>query len=100
MPFSCRKTTPFRAAYKKNTGREADVYAVQGYDTGQLLAIGLAAVKGGAGARQGAGRGAGDRPDRQPVRRIYPVQGAQPDPRHLSAQVVGMENGWSPSRAR
>ncbi|MGQ0664112.1 MAG: ABC transporter substrate-binding protein [Pseudomonadota bacterium] len=36
----------FRAAFKKMTGREADVYAVQGYDTGQLLVHALAAVKG------------------------------------------------------
>ena len=36
----------FRAAFKEKTGREADVYAVQGYDAGQLLGIGLAAVKG------------------------------------------------------
>jgi branched-chain amino acid transport system substrate-binding protein len=45
------KNAAFRAAYKKATGRDPDVYAVQGYDTGQLLAIGLAAVKGDAGAR-------------------------------------------------
>ena len=45
------KNAAFRAAYKQRTGREPDVYAVQGYDTGQLLAIGLAAVKGDTGAR-------------------------------------------------
>jgi branched-chain amino acid transport system substrate-binding protein len=47
------KNAAFRAAYKKATGREADVYAVQGYDTGQLLAIGLGAVNGDMGARDG-----------------------------------------------
>lgn len=36
----------FRAAFRKKTGREADVYAVQGYDAGQLLAIGLQATGG------------------------------------------------------
>jgi branched-chain amino acid transport system substrate-binding protein len=36
----------FRKAFKEKAGREADVYAVQGYDAGQLLAIGLDAVKG------------------------------------------------------
>jgi len=36
----------FRAAFKTKAGRDADVYAVQGYDAGQLLAIGLNAVKG------------------------------------------------------
>jgi branched-chain amino acid transport system substrate-binding protein len=45
------KNAAFRAAYKKQTGRDPDVYAVQGYDTGQLLAIGLTAVKGDTGAR-------------------------------------------------
>jgi branched-chain amino acid transport system substrate-binding protein len=45
------KNAAFREAYKKAIGREADVYAVQGYDTGQLLAIGLAAVKGETTAR-------------------------------------------------
>jgi len=42
---------PFRAAYLKAFGKDADVYAVQGYDAGTLLAIGLEAVKGDAAAR-------------------------------------------------
>ncbi|HEY5209385.1 MAG TPA: ABC transporter substrate-binding protein [Stellaceae bacterium] len=41
----------FRAAFKQATKREADVYAVQGYDTGQLLVAGLNAVKGNVGAK-------------------------------------------------
>jgi branched-chain amino acid transport system substrate-binding protein len=40
------KNTAFRAAFKTKAGRDADVYAVQGYDSAQLLAIGLEAVKG------------------------------------------------------
>jgi branched-chain amino acid transport system substrate-binding protein len=40
------KNTAFRAAFKGKAGREADVYAVQGYDAAQLLGIGLDAVKG------------------------------------------------------
>jgi branched-chain amino acid transport system substrate-binding protein len=36
----------FRAAFKAKANREADVYAVQGYDAAQLLAVGLEAVKG------------------------------------------------------
>lgn len=40
------KNKVFREAFKKKAGREADVYAVQGYDAAQLLAIGLEAVKG------------------------------------------------------
>jgi branched-chain amino acid transport system substrate-binding protein len=46
------KDKAFRAAFKQATQREADVYAVQGYDTGQLVAIGLDAVKGDTGARR------------------------------------------------
>jgi branched-chain amino acid transport system substrate-binding protein len=41
----------FRAAFKKATGRDADVFAVQGYDTGTLLVKALAAVKGDTGAK-------------------------------------------------
>ncbi len=40
----------FRAAYKKATGKAANVFAVQGYDTGSLLIQALDAVKGDAGA--------------------------------------------------
>ena len=40
------KNNAFRPAFKAKTGREADVYAVQGYDAGQLLAVGLEATKG------------------------------------------------------
>lgn len=36
----------FRAAFREKARREADVYAVQGYDAAQLLAIGLDATKG------------------------------------------------------
>ncbi len=44
------KNIAFRAAYQKFTSKEADVYAVQGYDAAQMLAIGLAATKGNASA--------------------------------------------------
>ena len=40
------KDKAFRAAYLKAYGVEADVYAMQGYDSAQLLAAGLEAVKG------------------------------------------------------
>ena len=46
------KDKAFRAAFKNAAKRDADVYAVQGYDTGQLLVAGLAAVKGDAKARK------------------------------------------------
>ncbi len=40
------KNTAFRAAFRAKAGREADVYAVQGYDAGQLLSVGLDTVRG------------------------------------------------------
>jgi branched-chain amino acid transport system substrate-binding protein len=40
------KNKAFREAFKAKAQRDADVYAVQGYDAAQLLAIGLEAVKG------------------------------------------------------
>ncbi len=36
----------FRKAFREKAGRDADVYAVQGYDAAQLLAVGVDAVKG------------------------------------------------------
>ena len=49
-------TTPanqkFREAFKKATSREADVYAVAGYDTVNLLSVALAKVKGDTSARK------------------------------------------------
>ena len=40
------KNNAFRAAYKKAYGLEPDVYAMQGYDAGQLLVAGTKAVGG------------------------------------------------------
>ncbi len=40
----------FRAAYKKAYGKEANVFAVQGYDTGSLLLTAMEKVKGDTGA--------------------------------------------------
>ena len=44
------KNIAFRAVFKAKTGRDADVYAVQGFDAGQMLAAGLMATKGDAAA--------------------------------------------------
>ena len=41
----------FLQAFKAKTGKEGDIYAVQGYDGGALLDIGLGAVGGDVGAR-------------------------------------------------
>lgn len=41
----------FRKDYRERFGRDADVYSVQGYDSAQLIAQGMAAVKGDTGAR-------------------------------------------------
>ena len=40
------KNNAFRAAFRARANRDADVYAVQGYDAAQLLGIGLDAVRG------------------------------------------------------
>ena len=40
------KNAAFRKAFHEKAGREVDVYAVQGYDAAQFLAVGLEAVKG------------------------------------------------------
>jgi branched-chain amino acid transport system substrate-binding protein len=40
------KNNAFRKAFKERTNREADVYAVQGYDSAQLLGVGMDAAKG------------------------------------------------------
>ena len=40
------KNTAFRAAFKAKANRDADVFAVQGYDAVQLLNAGLEAIKG------------------------------------------------------
>jgi branched-chain amino acid transport system substrate-binding protein len=42
----------FRADFKATTGRDADVYAVQGFDTGQFLVHGYGAVRGDPGAKK------------------------------------------------
>lgn len=41
-----KRDTDFRLAYAKAYKLQPDVYAVQGYDAAQILAIGLSAVKG------------------------------------------------------
>ena len=49
------KNKSFREAFQKMTNRSADVYAVQGYDAGQMLAVGLAGTKGDATAIKALG---------------------------------------------
>ena len=45
------KNNAFRAAYKKAYNAEPDVYAMKGYDSGQLLVAGTKAVGGDMGKR-------------------------------------------------
>lgn len=47
-----KKDKAFRLAYAKTYKLQPDVYAVQGYDAGQLLAAGLEAAKGDVGNKQ------------------------------------------------
>ncbi len=83
------KNTAFRAAFKTKAGREADVYAVQGYDSAQLLAIGLEAAKGKiedeANSLQSDARGK----NRQPARTRFALGLAGDRPQHLPAQGDG-----------
>ena len=46
-----RANKAFREAFRKATNKDADVYAVQGYDTGKLLVHAMNAVGGDTGAR-------------------------------------------------
>lgn len=46
------KNRRFRADYKRMFNKEADLYAVQGYDAGMLLAAGYDSVKGDTGAKE------------------------------------------------
>jgi branched-chain amino acid transport system substrate-binding protein len=55
------KNRAFREAFRARANRDADVYAVQGYDAAQLIGLGLDAVRGDLGAERelvGAMRGA------------------------------------------
>ena len=77
------KNRTFRTAFKEKTTREADVYAVQGYDSAQLLGVGLDATRGDPaaerelvramrGARIDSPRGAFTlSPSHNPVQNIY-----------------------------
>ena len=51
------KNRAFRAAFRERTTREADVYAVQGYDAAQILAAGLEATRGDPAAERDFARG-------------------------------------------
>ncbi len=51
--LNTKKDNAFRLAYAKAFKLQPDVYAVQGYDAGQLLAAGMAAVKGNVGDKAG-----------------------------------------------
>ena len=89
MHYSDSLDTPrnkqFRLAYAKTFSMQPDVYAVQGYDTGLLLAQGTAAVKGDLEQQGGAVQGAGDADHRQPARQVDHEQVAQPGAGHLPA---------------
>jgi branched-chain amino acid transport system substrate-binding protein len=77
------KNTAFREGFRQRTNRDADVYAVQGYDAAQLLGVGMDAVRGDLsaekdwvramrGARIDSPRGAFTlSPSHNPVQNIY-----------------------------
>jgi branched-chain amino acid transport system substrate-binding protein len=61
----------FRLAYAKAYKLQPDVYAVQGYDAAQMLAIGLNAVKGDVTQEGRVRRGDAQGQDRQPARALH-----------------------------
>jgi branched-chain amino acid transport system substrate-binding protein len=75
----------FRTAYATSFKMQPDVYAVQGYDTGLLLAQGLAAVKGDIGNKQALYKALETQVIDSPARQVEHEQGPQPDPGHLPA---------------
>ena len=83
------RDSAFRLAYVKAYKLQPDVYAVQGYDAAQMLAIGLNAVKGDVSkkAEFAAARREGE--DRQPARRVHARQEPQPGAGHLPAPGGG-----------
>ena len=84
--LNTKKDNAFRLAYAKSYKLQPDVYAVQGYDAGQLLAAGLDAVKGNIGDKPAMIKAMEARQDRQPARHVDAVQGAQPGAGHVPAQ--------------
>ena len=88
-PRQSRRTPRFRRAFKDKAGRDADVYAVQGYDAAQLLGR---RPRGRQGQHRGRGQplqGDARSQDRQPARPDQHVAVAEGDAEHLPAQGRG-----------
>ncbi len=63
----------FRLAYAKAYKLQPDVYAVQGYDAAQMLAIGLKAVGGDVSKKRRVRGGDREGEDRQPARHVHAI---------------------------
>jgi branched-chain amino acid transport system substrate-binding protein len=82
----CRATSSSAPPTRKQFKLQPDVYAVQGYDTGQLLLQGLAAVKGDMSKQGRAVQGPGNRRHRQPARQVDHEPRPQPGAGHVPAR--------------
>ena len=69
------RNNAFRKSFALTYKANADVYAVQGYDAAQMLAAGLAAVKGDIEQARRADRRDAQGDDRQPARQVHAVAG-------------------------
>ncbi len=79
----------FRSGYVAAYKAQPDVYAVQGYDSAQLLAAGLSGAPAGAFDKEAVMKAMSAAGHRQPARRLHAVQGQQPRAGHLPAQGRG-----------
>ena len=71
-PGHAERTTPSATRLSRSYKLQPDVYAVQGYDAAQLLAVGLMAVKGDiAEARRSSSPRCAKAEDRQPARPVH-----------------------------
>ena len=94
------KNNAFRKAFKDKAGRDADVYAVGGYDAAQLLAIGLEAVKGNIEDEASLYKALRGGQDRQPARADQHVAGTERHAEHLPAQGRGRAEQGDRHRSR
>ncbi len=82
----------FRLSYAKTYKLQPDVYAVQGYDAAQMLAVGLAAVKGDVGKKAEFAAALGKASIDSPRGKFTLSNGHNPVQDFYLRQVVGKEN--------
>ena len=82
----------FRLSYAKTYKLQPDVYAVQGYDAAQMLAVGLAAVKGDVSKKAEFAAALGKASIDSPRGKFTLSNGHNPVQDFYLRQVVGKEN--------